>query len=835
MAVLVFSTSPSKGGSATVQLDKAELANLVEISGDAYWSDTANVAKVGVLIISTEGNQKKYLDFDFQQTTPEAELTFSSTARDVFQIRAIVLKDHDNGILIIGRETSDPVTAAELAAYDSDLDLNEINYSYIAYAQKEFVEYDYAYVIQRYEDGVLTNGQVSSSNFVVNSGPVEWIREGSEIVDPNYLLVSGYTETIDYEPKLRILGLNRTILYDNMLGQPLSLRGRSSFVYLGNFWVVAYWPNGNEYRIYKNGVLHYSQLAGDESWISMFVKYDHVYVCGSRFYPGSNTYKASVWKIDMTASPTKTLVQEATDTKPYHEYNDLWVENGGPNDVRACGYASTDNFNLNPIISNLGAGTFVSYPQAGQFYTMAYSGPGALRAIGGTSDGGTALFFTESTGTVSSVSGDSLDIVITGVIRGVHNNSSSNALVNIFNTSTSKNGYCVVKRFTDTNFVFGNIEYEDLYNESPGTPSYSFEPKDIAYANQYAGIETRYYAIEYSGYLDAKPVTKLGSTATVLQNAFKIPANSYIYKSKTGNDGSEVIAASKFNQNYYEFPAYIKDGVFYEIPISDFAISESEFYTAWVTSATTHNGSVYAVGNITYKSPNAGYYITTGFLWKEGTGGTTFIGEPPSFYNETYDFYDIAVDPSSGIPWIYGKINESSSSQIYVWSPSTFGGGELAGYLYEFQSINGSTGLNPSDLFILNSGTTMTLCGSTSSARPYAYNGSTEALIIDPQNFIGFDMSYFFQDETGLYLLSRQVSTNTFYVYKDGIQQTYSITDPDASTADFFVKNGDVFVTLFRYPSSGERSILVYKNGQLISTVSDENFTWGKTIVKELV
>ena len=121
MALITYLTVPEKDSDTTVELNKLDLLALTEISSDAYWGVGTNISKVTILMISTEGGQKKFLNFDFTQATPQQVLSFSDKARDDFQIRGIKLTDFDGGNFIIGRATASAGTISELTALDISL------------------------------------------------------------------------------------------------------------------------------------------------------------------------------------------------------------------------------------------------------------------------------------------------------------------------------------------------------------------------------------------------------------------------------------------------------------------------------------------------------------------------------------------------------------------------------------------------------------------------------------------------------------------------------------------------------------------------------------------
>lgn len=103
MALLAFSASPAKGASTTVTLDKTVVEGFSQVDGDAYWTDSANIKNVFVQYKSTAGSQIKVLLFDFSVASPTAVLSFSARARDAFQIIKLIVKDFDDGEIILSR------------------------------------------------------------------------------------------------------------------------------------------------------------------------------------------------------------------------------------------------------------------------------------------------------------------------------------------------------------------------------------------------------------------------------------------------------------------------------------------------------------------------------------------------------------------------------------------------------------------------------------------------------------------------------------------------------------------------------------------------------------
>lgn len=99
--LITWQSQPTKGSSSQATLDKTDLFNIGIVSGDAYFSVQANVAKVRVIYKSTSGDQQKILDFNLSEGTPQASASFSSTSRSNYDVIKIILQDYDDGDLVV--------------------------------------------------------------------------------------------------------------------------------------------------------------------------------------------------------------------------------------------------------------------------------------------------------------------------------------------------------------------------------------------------------------------------------------------------------------------------------------------------------------------------------------------------------------------------------------------------------------------------------------------------------------------------------------------------------------------------------------------------------------
>lgn len=121
MSLVSFSEQPSKNNYISITLDKAIVSGLTQVSSDPYWSVETNISRAIVHYLSSEGNQRKILTFDYTQENPSTTLNFSDSARDLFNINMLVLVDNDSGILILSREML--TSQLDLSATDIDISI----------------------------------------------------------------------------------------------------------------------------------------------------------------------------------------------------------------------------------------------------------------------------------------------------------------------------------------------------------------------------------------------------------------------------------------------------------------------------------------------------------------------------------------------------------------------------------------------------------------------------------------------------------------------------------------------------------------------------------------
>lgn len=114
MTILTKPGSLTKGTPAALSISKSALAALGVVSGDAYFSDTANWSFVRIIYVSSVGNQRHSAKFDCSESTPASTFITSSRARDVFNVESIAIVDFDGGMLSV------PASALNAAEFRLD-------------------------------------------------------------------------------------------------------------------------------------------------------------------------------------------------------------------------------------------------------------------------------------------------------------------------------------------------------------------------------------------------------------------------------------------------------------------------------------------------------------------------------------------------------------------------------------------------------------------------------------------------------------------------------------------------------------------------------------------
>jgi hypothetical protein len=110
-----FLTKPSvtKGQPSTFTLLKDELVLIEKVASDEFFSDITNWKRVSLQFKNTEG-QEEVLVFDASVASPFAIFNVSLKARSDYQLRRVIIKDLDNGTLVIKRADLSPADLATL-------------------------------------------------------------------------------------------------------------------------------------------------------------------------------------------------------------------------------------------------------------------------------------------------------------------------------------------------------------------------------------------------------------------------------------------------------------------------------------------------------------------------------------------------------------------------------------------------------------------------------------------------------------------------------------------------------------------------------------------------
>lgn len=116
MPILSKPVTPLKNVNNVLQIDKNLLLAHSSVVASAYFSDVANWNQIFVFYRSTSGRQDQLIAFDATQGTPQANFLVSTKGRDVFEVQKIIIRDFDNGELIIPR--------SGLVAGDFDINMN---------------------------------------------------------------------------------------------------------------------------------------------------------------------------------------------------------------------------------------------------------------------------------------------------------------------------------------------------------------------------------------------------------------------------------------------------------------------------------------------------------------------------------------------------------------------------------------------------------------------------------------------------------------------------------------------------------------------------------------
>ena len=99
-----FLTKPTvaKGQPSSFALVKSQLILIPKVSSDSFFSDTSNWKRVSIQFKNAEG-QEEVLVFDASESEPTSTFSVTENARADYQFTRIIIRDLDDGILVITR------------------------------------------------------------------------------------------------------------------------------------------------------------------------------------------------------------------------------------------------------------------------------------------------------------------------------------------------------------------------------------------------------------------------------------------------------------------------------------------------------------------------------------------------------------------------------------------------------------------------------------------------------------------------------------------------------------------------------------------------------------
>lgn len=103
MPIITKPASIEKNVAASITLNKTQLASVSSVAADSYFSNSANWKSVSIHYKSSQGNQIEVIRFDATQASPSASFLVSDKARDIFEVKKIVITDFDFGSFTVER------------------------------------------------------------------------------------------------------------------------------------------------------------------------------------------------------------------------------------------------------------------------------------------------------------------------------------------------------------------------------------------------------------------------------------------------------------------------------------------------------------------------------------------------------------------------------------------------------------------------------------------------------------------------------------------------------------------------------------------------------------
>jgi hypothetical protein len=103
----------TKGEPSTFTLNKSQIILVPKVSNNAFFSDITNWKRVSIQFKNTEG-QEKVLVFDALEDSPTATFQVTEKARSDYKVTRIIIRDFDDGKLVINRKDLSPAIQFEL-------------------------------------------------------------------------------------------------------------------------------------------------------------------------------------------------------------------------------------------------------------------------------------------------------------------------------------------------------------------------------------------------------------------------------------------------------------------------------------------------------------------------------------------------------------------------------------------------------------------------------------------------------------------------------------------------------------------------------------------------
>ncbi len=251
MSIITKSGTPSKGSPTEFTLNKSELEAVSSVAGDTYFSDPLNWKSVFLVYQSTVGGQSEIIKFNASQNPCTANFEVSDKARNVFEIKKIIIKDFDEGSFEILR--------SELVAGDFDVDFSgTVVPNYIQYDL-----YSAVYLPTLTLNGGVGGGSpfdydlVKSSSFFPTGNNFSCVFEidwsGSPSSGNMFVGISQFSDIVDYtfpSPSTnRAFGLLQVANNSGVVTAHIIQDGYPVF-----FNIIIQTPGTNHYKIEFDGI-----------------------------------------------------------------------------------------------------------------------------------------------------------------------------------------------------------------------------------------------------------------------------------------------------------------------------------------------------------------------------------------------------------------------------------------------------------------------------------------------------------------------------------------------------------------------------------------------------